>query len=160
MAGDELDLENGEPEESSSSSRSRKQDSAERQGRRKRADVRERLYAIFSRLADSREGRGDVELAELIREDSRAMVEGILSATRRAPGLAPAMLGALAVLEPLIAFGRIARLLGSRFAERRARAYEEDGPEPDSSYGGPEEYPSAPAEPEEETPIAQPWLDV
>jgi hypothetical protein len=146
----ELDLEKPEPEEEPAASRRR--DSDERQGRRKRADIRERLFAIFNRLADSREGKGDVELAEMIREDSRAMVEGLLSVTRRAPGLSPAILGALAVLEPLIAFGRIARLLGGRFAERRARAYYEDEPE-----GPPlEEEPVAPTEPEPE--IAQPWL--
>jgi hypothetical protein len=150
----DIDLERPEPEEKPASDRRRESD--ERQGRRKRADIRERLFAIFNRLADSREGRGDVELAAMIREDSRAMVEGLLSVTRRAPGLAPAIMGALAVLEPLIAFGRIAKLLGGRFAERRARAYEDVfEPEPDT----PEPVaPEPPSEPEPET--AQPWLDV
>lgn len=162
MPADELDLENGRPDDAGGRKGGRTEESAKRQERRERArhrdteaGIRERLHAIFSRLADAREGRGDVELAAMIREDSRAMVEGLLSVVRRAPGLAGVITGALAVLEPLIAFGRIARLLGGRFADRRAAAYE-DAPE----YVQPVEDEATPVEApvEEETPTAQPWL--
>src|SRR5438552_3054389 len=109
---DELDLEHGPKDEEEREDRKRGE--SERSQRRKRADIRERLFAIFDRLADSLEGRGDEELAGMIREDSRAMVGGLASLVRRAPGFGPPILGALAVLEPVIAFGRIFRVLVGR----------------------------------------------
>jgi hypothetical protein len=125
----ELNLQRGEDEDEGGGSKPRGQ--SERSSRRHRADIKERLYAIFSRLADSLEGRGDLELASMIREDSRAMVEGLASLVKRAPGFAPPILGVLAVLEPLIAFGRILRLLGRRLRERREEEpYDEGASEP------------------------------
>lgn len=124
---DELDLEQGQPgedEQSGGGSRPPRGES-ERSQRRRRADIRERLHAVFSRLADALEGRGDVELAGYIREDQKAMVEGLASLVKRAPGLGAPVMGTLAVLEPVIAFGRIIRLLGRRLGERRAAALEE-----------------------------------
>lgn len=121
MAG-ELDLERGREEEGEEK---KPRGGSERSNRRHRADIKERLYAVFSRLADSLEGRGDAELAGMIREDSRAMVEGLASLVKRAPGFAGPIMGVLSVLEPLIAFGRILRLLGRRLGERRASRLEE-----------------------------------
>jgi hypothetical protein len=121
----ELDLQRGEADEDEGRSSSKPRGQSERSSRRHRADIKERLYAIFARLADSLEGRGDLELAGIIREDSRAMVEGLASLVKRAPGFAPPILGVLAVLEPLIAFGRILRLLGRRLRDRREAGPEE-----------------------------------
>ncbi len=125
---------------------------SERSQRRQRADIRERLTTIFERLADSLEGRGDAELAAVIREDSRAMVGGLVSVTRRVPAAAGVIVGGLAVLEPLIAFGRVLRLLLRRAGERReaaAAAWEEPQ---DDEPAAPEPEPA-----EDEPAIAEPW---
>lgn len=125
---------------------------SERSTRRHRADIRDRLTLVFERLAESLEGRGDAELAAIVREDTRAMVGGLVNVTKRAPGLATPILGGLAVLEPLIAFGRIFRLLLRRAGERRAAAFE--GLEPD----GPGEQPAQPPPlADDPPPIAEPW---
>jgi hypothetical protein len=114
---------------------------SERTERRHRANISDRLTTIFDRLADSLEGRGDLELAEMIREDKKAMVGGLVSVTRRAPAIAPAIMAVLSVLEPLIAFGRVFRLLGRSMGDRRAaraEAWEEPigGEEPTAQPGG------------------------
>lgn len=153
----ELRLEGGqEPEEE----RPRKRGESERSQRRHRASIRERLFAIFDTLADSLEGRGDLELAGIIREDSRAMVGGLESLIRKVPAMAAPILGGLAVLEPLIAFGRIFRLLARRVRERREEALEAAAYEAEGVYGEGEEPAPAPAPPapaEDEVPIARPW---
>ena len=103
---------------------------SERTGRRHRADMRERLFAIFERLAERLEGRGDAELAQVIRQDARAMVGGLDSAAKRVPGLASPILWALGILEPLLAFGRVMRILLDRFSQRRASRFEAEEEEP------------------------------
>lgn len=157
----ELRLEGaGEEELEEERSSSSKRGQSERSQRRNRASIRERLFAIFDTLADSLEGRGDLELAGIIREDSRAMVGGLESLIKKVPAMAAPILGGLAVLEPLIAFGRIFRLLARRMRERREAALE--------YAAGEEEYvpeEPAPAEPElagegiplEGDSVARPW---
>lgn len=163
MSPPELDLTRGAGDEDAEprerSERSKRRDRARE--RERQGDVGKRLGTIFERLAQSVEGRGDEELASMIREDKDAMVGGLVSLTSRAPALAPGVLGALAVLEPLIAFGRILRLLARRAGERRAARA---GWEPDSSYGEPGEYgqqmPGAfegGDEEEDEDNVARPW---
>lgn len=149
----DLDLKGGQEPEEDERGNSGRRGQSERSQRRHRADIRERLFAIFDRLADSLEGRGDAELAGIIREDSRAMVNGLASLVKRAPGFGPPIMGLLAVLEPLLAFGRILRLLGRRWRERRLEEreaydpglYEADHPQPE------------PEEPEPERETAEPW---
>lgn len=158
MSGDELDLERGDPDKEEGgrprSERSQRRDRArekERQG-----DVGKRLGTIFERLAQSVEGRGDDELAGMIREDKEAMVGGLVSVTSKAPALAPGVLGVLAVLEPLIAFGRILRLLLRRAGERRGRGWEDEGP--DEADG--RQMPGAvEVEEDDEENVARPWLE-
>lgn len=153
MSG-ELSLEGGqEPEEDGGGGKPRGQ--SERSRRRHRADIRDRFQTVFDRIADSLEGRGDAELAGMIREDSQAMVGGLVSVTKRVPAASGVILGGLAVLEPLIAFGRIFRLLLRRLGDRRAQAaYEAELEEP-----GYEQEPPPPAAPEveEASPVARPW---
>lgn len=79
-----------------------------------------RLQAIFDRLADRFDGKGDHELADVIREDSKAMVSGLVNLTKRIPGAAAPILVVLGVVEPVLAFGRLFRLLANRWAYRRA----------------------------------------
>ena len=151
--------EDDEPEED------RPRGQSERSQRRHRASIRERLFSIFDALADSLEGRGDEELAGIIREDSRAMVGGLESLIRKVPAMASPILGGLAVLEPLIAFGRIFRLLTRRMRERREAAleaaYYEEQPVPDSDEPAPAPEP-APTLEREGIPlagedVARPW---
>ena len=96
----------------------------------------------------------------MIREDSRAMVGGLESLIKKVPAMATPILGGLAVLEPLIAFGRIFRLLARRMRERREAALEEYVPE--GIYEGPEPAPAEPELAEEGIPlegdaVARPW---
>lgn len=162
----DLDLQRGEPDEPKPRERSERSQRRDRARERdKQGDVSRRLGTIFERLAQSVEGRGDDELAAMIREDREAMVGGLVNLTSKAPALAPAVLGVLAVLEPLIAFGRIFRLLLRRAGERREARYAEWGP--DANYGEPGEFvagqpvpggfePPA-AEEDAEEHVARPW---
>lgn len=103
---------------SSSSSKSRPSRSSAKQ----EADLRERLVECFDRIAGALRGRGDEELAELIDEDAEVMAVGLVSMTRPLQALRAPLLVVVAVVEPLLAFGRIGRVLVVRFAERRAIA--------------------------------------
>ena len=130
----ELKLEGGQEPEEDKPERGTSERTQRRQRARERergADIEGRLYAIFGRLADALEGRGDEELAGMIREDTKAMVGGLVSVVKRVPAAAGAVVGGLAVLEPLIAFGRIFRLLLRRAAERRREALEGYEPVPE-----------------------------
>ena len=162
----ELRLEGGqepeedEPRERGQSERSQRRHRAEE--RRQAENIESRLFAVFNRLSDALEGRGDDELAGMIREDTKAMVGGLVSVVRRVPALAAWVVGGLAVLEPLIAFGRIFRLLLRRLGERRREAAEglelvpeeELYPPAEPVYGAEE---PGPAEgPELEVPLAGP----
>lgn len=103
---------------SASSSKSRPSRSAAKQ----EADLRERLVECFDRIAGALRTRGDEELAELIDEDAEVMAVGLVSMTRPLQVLRAPLLVVVAVVEPLLAFGRIGRVLLVRFAERRAIA--------------------------------------
>ena len=132
---------------------------SDRSKRRHAADIRGRLETVLTRLADSLEGRGDAELATMIREDQKAMVGGLLSVTRRVPAAAGVIVAGLSVLEPLIAFGRVFRLLLGRVADRRAAAYaewEQQQPE-DGQPEHVEQPPPPPAADDDPAPIAEPW---
>lgn len=118
---------------------------SERSKRRDRQREREqtgnlagRLQAIFDRLAQRFEGKGDAELAAIIREDSRAMVGGLVSLTKRVPGAASPILLLLGVVEPVLAFGRLFRVLAGRWAARRYAPVDEldEQPEPGSPFCG------------------------
>ena len=169
----ELKLDGGQEE----SREERERGASERTQRRRRAEERERqgdlqsrLHAIFARLADALEGRGDYELAGMIREDQKAMVGGLASAVKRVPAMGGAVIGVLAILEPLIAFGRIFRLLLRRLGERRREAlegfeevpaeelYAEPAPAPapaaEVDLAGEERAPDIPLEGEN---VARPW---
>lgn len=84
-----------------------------------------RIQTTLDRLAESLEGRGDHELAAVIREDSKAMAGGLVSLTGRFKPLRSPLLALLSVVEPLIAFGRVGRILIGRVAARRQRVAQE-----------------------------------
>ena len=133
MAETELDLEtgrsvaggNGDGAKSSTPRRRRSSSSSSKRPKVE-VEIESRLERILSRLAELREGRGDDELAGALREDTQAIAGSIVSVTK--PFGAPArrlVLTGLAVAEPLLAFGRIGRILAGRLAARRERLQRE-----------------------------------
>lgn len=84
-------------------------------------DLRDRLSACFYRIAEHLDAREDDELAEIIREDAEVMAAGLVSLTRPLKPVRTVVLVLAGVVEPLLAFQRILRVLGRRFAERRMR---------------------------------------
>ena len=98
------------------------EDSKARTRRRHDAEVRERLGNVFERLAEWRESRGDEELAAIIREDARSMTAGFVSLTRNLPVVRAVVLNVLAFLEPVLAFGRLVRVVVGRWQVRRWEA--------------------------------------
>jgi len=88
-------------------------------------DMRGRLERVQARLVEVFEGRGDQELADVIREDGMAMIGGMIAACRPAAWLRAPVVTVMTVVEPLLAFGRVLRLLAGRWQERRIRLAEE-----------------------------------
>lgn len=94
------------------------------QAARKRAeqsdsDLRARLETVFDRIADAADARGDDELATAVREDLEVMATGLVNLTKPFKALRRPIVGALAVVEPFMAFGRVGRLLFGRALDRR-----------------------------------------
>lgn len=85
------------------------------------AELLSRLSRTFDRIAQTLEARDDAELAGVIREDSDAMSQGLVSLTRSVKFLRSPLLMALNLIEPALAFGRVGRTLYVRFAERQQR---------------------------------------
>lgn len=82
---------------------------------------RGRLLEVIERIATSLEERGDEELAEILREDGPVMATGLTSLTGLLSPLRLPLLVTLAVIEPVLAFGRLFRVLAYRFADNRNR---------------------------------------
>ena len=95
-------------------------------------DLKARLTACFDRIADALDEIGDEELSDVIREDAEVISSGLVSITRPFVFLRLPMLAVVAVVEPLLAFRRIGRILvgravARREARRQARAdYEQE----------------------------------
>lgn len=92
---------------------------------REGTELLSRLDRTFDRIALALEARGDAELADTIREDKTAMSQGLVSLTRSVKALRSPFLMLLNLVEPVLAFGRVGRILYVRLAERRARAIDE-----------------------------------
>lgn len=91
-------------------------------------DLKSRLHTVFDRLADAADARGDDELSAALREDRDVMAQSLVTLTRPFQALRTPLLGLLAIMEPVIAFNRIGRLLFGRVVDRRAErtAHKED----------------------------------
>lgn len=156
---DDLDLQKGRSDDEPKGVTSRTERRHRAKDRQESDALTNRLSAILARIAESLEGREEFELAEVIREDSRAMVGGLVSLTRRVPAAAGALIAALSVVEPLIAFGRVFRVMLRRIGNRRADAvaeWERENQERESQDLPPVAAPSAPVQ-EDAAPIAEPW---
>jgi hypothetical protein len=85
------------------------------------SELSTRLARTFDRIVKALESRGDMELADAIREDADAMGAGLLSLTRNLKPLRSPLVFILNLVEPVLAFGRVARILFLRFLDRRDR---------------------------------------
>lgn len=127
---DEIDLTRGIPDRGSAEGerRRRRRESAQRTSSATDTstdgptdtETRSRLDRVFDRLAKARDAREDPELAEVIREDADAMAAGFVSLTHNVPFLRMPLIMFLNVLEPVLAFNRVARILFIRAMQRRA----------------------------------------
>jgi len=113
------------------------------------SEVSARLERTFDRIIDALEQRDDEELATVMSEDKEAMSRGIVSLTKSVKPLRNPLIMVLNLVEPILAFGRVARILFLRFAERRARVMAEREAE----------AARAPRVPTMEPQQAQPWYD-
>lgn len=117
---DDLDLTKGDPsltgEEGTRRRRRRRSTTTEGEGRSTDdGPVTGQLKGVFERIAVQREVKDDEELATAIREESDAMTAGLLSLTRNVPVLRGPLIIILNLIEPLLAFGRVLRILRDRF---------------------------------------------
>lgn len=83
-------------------------------------DLRSRLETIFERIADAADARGDEELADIVRDDVKVMANGLVSLTRPMRALRAPLLLLLAVVEPVMAFSRVTRVIVGRYLDRRS----------------------------------------
>lgn len=84
-------------------------------------DIRERCERTQARLVEWLEGREDEELAMVLREDGMAMIGGLIAVCGQAAWLRTPIVAAMTIFEPLIAFGRLIRVLGGRLRDMRVR---------------------------------------
>lgn len=125
---DELDLEKGRPERTEAR---RKRLSGSSDGESKTAtdrmdrELNERLTGALDQVVEWRQARQDAELAMAIDEDKDKMAKGLVSLTHVVMPLRRPLLIFLGFVEPVLAFGRVGRILGERFYERRQRIAEE-----------------------------------
>lgn len=140
----EPELERDDQDGEKAGGKKRDEPSGARTRRRHNAELRERLGKVLERAAEWREARGDHELAAVLREDKQAIIGGLVSLTGPFLWLYGPLIAGLQVLEPVMAFGRVLRIMGVRMADRRARrqAERELELEPD---------------PAPEPPPAEPW---
>lgn len=106
----------GDKKETKSKSSSR---STTRASATQEKELKGRLSACFDRISEALTERGDEELAELVRDDAAVMAQGLVSLTRPFRALRTPLLAFVAIIEPLLAFGRVMRVLAERWQARR-----------------------------------------
>lgn len=87
-----------------------------------------RLDTAFVKLADQMLARGDDELSEALREERHAMSQGLVSLTATLTPLRLPLIIFMSLVEPVLAFWRVGRILIMRFfgwRERRIVAMQE-----------------------------------
>jgi hypothetical protein len=89
--------------------------------KREDGELRGKLDRALDRIAKTLEARGDHELAEVIREDGEQIAQGLMSLTNGVKFLRGPLVFLLNVVEPVLAFGRITRILYHRWQDRAAR---------------------------------------
>lgn len=94
-------------------------------------ELRSRLGRTFDNIADSLDSRGDEELGTIVREDGEAMAQGLVSITKPFKQFRAVLFFLLAIVEPVLAFGRVVRVILTRMADRRATRHEQQQPNPE-----------------------------
>lgn len=116
-----IDLETGKTSGKSEEKKSTPKRSTSTVKERVEKELDSRLDAVFLRIANTLESRGDEELSSAIREDRKALAGGLMSLTRNFPFLRNPFILLLNLAEFLLAFGRVGGILMRRFLERRER---------------------------------------
>jgi hypothetical protein len=88
-------------------------------------ELHARLVESLDQVREWREAREDTELAEAIDQDKEKMARGLVSLTHAVQPLRQPLLIFLGFVEPLLAFGRVGRILTMRWVMRRQRQAEE-----------------------------------
>lgn len=92
---------------------------------KREGELKARILGTFDRIARALEERDDEELAIVFREDGSAMAQGLVSLTHNFVPLRKPLLFLLNGVEPLLAFGRLGRVLFGRARNWRLRKLEE-----------------------------------
>src|SRR5215469_6955122 len=119
---DELNLEHGDPSRSEQRRRRRTAgDSGESKTSDKALDreLHSRITDAFDQVVEWRQARDDEELATAISEDKDKMAKGLVSLTHVVAPLRQPLVIFLGFVEPVLAFGRVGRILGGRWFARR-----------------------------------------
>lgn len=115
------DLEPGDDRDRSGERKSRERKRAPKPTSRADNELRGRLGDQLDRIAAALAERGDEELADIVREDAEVMARGLVSLTRPFRVLRAVLITVVSIIEPMIAFGRLFRLIAERWAVRRAQ---------------------------------------
>ena len=89
-----------------------------------------RLVRAFDRIIEQLLQRGDAELATVIEEDKDAMAAGLVSLTRAVTWMRRPLVTALNFVEPVLAFGRVGKILVTRMVLRRQQQMEQQPEQP------------------------------
>jgi len=128
---DELDLERGIPSRGEERRSRRREGSSETKSTGDKAsekldrELHSRLTDALEQVVEWRMARQDAELATAISEDKEKMARGLVSLTHVVAPLRRPLLIFLGFVEPLLAFGRVGRILTERWLERRRERAEE-----------------------------------
>lgn len=123
MADDELDLTSGT--ESASSTRRRRRRSSE--GGSSSGDsssatdsqIKQRVNRVLGEIVKGRRASEDEELADAVEETTEQMAQGFVSLTDSFKPLRIPFIMFLNLIEPLMAFWRVGKILFNRFRQRR-----------------------------------------
>ena len=85
-----------------------------------------KLKETFSDIADWRDKKEDEELAEAIRESTDDMSKGLVALTRTVRWLRAPLGFAVNFIKPVLAFGKVGRILGERIVTARTARSEQN----------------------------------
>jgi len=129
---DELDLDHGEPSRTEQRRARRSQTSSSSVGGESKTltekldrELLTRITESLDRIREWREARDDMELAEAIEQDKGKMAQGLVSLTHAIQPLRQPLVYFLGFIEPVLAFGRVTRILVTRWVTRRQRQAED-----------------------------------
>jgi|SRR5215831_6599354 len=125
QVADEIDLERGDPSRAEQRRERRRSAASSVGGESKTTtdkldkELHNRIVESFERIQEWREARDDMELAQAIDEDKEKMAKGLVSVTHVLAPLRQPLVYFLGLLEPVLAFGRVTRILVTRWVNRR-----------------------------------------